>query len=73
MPSSTIMTRLSVPMSSTVAMPTEIWNSERRASRFSGRIGRCDIGERQIAQIDLRQLTGDERRDPLQRNDLQRL
>ena len=31
-PSSTIITRLSVPSSITAAMPTEIWKSDRRRS-----------------------------------------
>ena len=35
-PSSTIITRFSVPFSSTVAMPTDTWNSDRRSSRPSG-------------------------------------
>ena len=35
-PSSTIITRFSVPMSSTTAMPTETWNSDRRSSFASG-------------------------------------
>ena len=35
-PSSTIMTRLSVPLSSTTAMPTDTWNSARRSSRGRG-------------------------------------
>ena len=35
-PSSTIMTRLSVPLSSTTAMATETWNSDRRSRRPSG-------------------------------------
>ena len=35
-PSSTIMTRFSVPISSTTAMPTETWNSDRRSRRPSG-------------------------------------
>ena len=30
------MTRLSVPISSTIAMPTETWNSDSRSSRPSG-------------------------------------
>ena len=34
--SSTIMTRLRVPISSTKAMPTETWNSDKRSSRLSG-------------------------------------
>ena len=37
--SSTIITRLSVPISSTSAMPTETWNSDSRNSRDSGRSG----------------------------------
>ena len=36
-PSSTIITRFSVPVSSTIAMPTETWNSDRRSRRDSGR------------------------------------
>ena len=35
-PSSTIITRLSVPFSSTTAMPTETWNSDSRSRRPSG-------------------------------------
>ncbi len=38
MPSSTIITRFSVPISSTVAMPTVTWNSDSRSSRFSGSV-----------------------------------
>ena len=38
-PSSTIMTRLSVPTSSTRVMPTETWNRESRSRRRSGRSG----------------------------------
>ena len=38
-PSSTIITRLSVPTSSTRAMPTDTWNSDKRNSRDSGRSG----------------------------------
>ena len=38
-PSSTIITRLSVPTSSTNAMPTDTWNSARRSRRDSGRSG----------------------------------
>ncbi len=34
--SSTIITRLSVPISMTAAMPTVIWNSDRRNRRFKG-------------------------------------
>ena len=37
--SSTIITRLSVPTSSTSAMPTETWNSDKRSRRDSGRSG----------------------------------
>jgi hypothetical protein len=36
-PSSTIITRLSVPVTSTAAIPTEIWNSDSRSRRPSGR------------------------------------
>ena len=36
MPSSTIITRLSVPVSSTAAIPTDTWNSDSRSSRPSG-------------------------------------
>ena len=39
MPSSTIITRLSVPINSTVAMPTVTWNSDRRSRRDSGSCG----------------------------------
>ena len=35
-PSSTIITLLSVPFSKVRAIPTEIWNSDRRSSRPSG-------------------------------------
>ena len=35
-PSSTIITRFSVPMSSTAAMPTVTWNSESRSRRGIG-------------------------------------
>ena len=35
-PSSTIITRFSVPISSTAAIPTVTWNSDRRSSRPSG-------------------------------------
>ena len=38
-PSSTIMTRFSVPISSTTAMPTVTWNSDRRSSFPSGNSG----------------------------------
>ena len=38
-PSSTIITRFSVPISSTAAMPTETWNSDSRSSRPSGSSG----------------------------------
>ena len=38
-PSSTIITRFSVPISSTTAMPTETWNSDSRSSRPSGNSG----------------------------------
>jgi hypothetical protein len=38
-PSSTIITRFSVPFSSTIAMPTDTWNSDRRSSRPSGSSG----------------------------------
>jgi hypothetical protein len=38
-PSSTIITRLRVPTSSTSAMPTDTWNSDSRSSRDSGRSG----------------------------------
>ena len=37
--SSTIMTRLSVPISSTSAIPTETWNRDRRSSRDRGSSG----------------------------------
>ncbi len=37
--SSTIITRFSVPTSSTSAMPTEAWNSDSRSRRDSGRSG----------------------------------
>ena len=37
--SSTIITRFSVPISSTTAMPTETWNSDRRSRRPSGNSG----------------------------------
>jgi len=37
--SSTIITRLRVPTSSTRAMPTDTWNSDRRNRRGSGRSG----------------------------------
>jgi hypothetical protein len=36
-PSSTIITRLSVPTIKAVAMPTETWNSDKRSSRDSDR------------------------------------
>ena len=36
MPSSAIITRLSVPVSRTAAMPTDTWNSDRRRSWLSG-------------------------------------
>ena len=38
-PSSTTMTRLSVPVSSTMAMATETWNSDRRSRRGIGKSG----------------------------------
>ena len=38
-PSSTIITRFRVPISSTRAMPTETWNSDRRSSLDSGSSG----------------------------------
>ena len=38
-PSSTIMTRLSVPISSTTARPTETWNNDRRSRRPNGSSG----------------------------------
>src|SRR3990167_1665852 len=37
--SSTIITRFSVPTSSTSAMPTDTWNSDSRSKRLSGRSG----------------------------------
>ena len=39
MPSSTIITRLRVPLSSTSDNPTETWKSDRRRSRKSGSSG----------------------------------
>ena len=41
------MTRLSVPFSSTIAMPTETWNSDSRSSRPSGSSLRRRVGKRQ--------------------------
>ena len=38
-PSSTIITRFSVPISSTTAMPTVTWNSDSRSSRPIGSSG----------------------------------
>ncbi len=52
MPSSTIITRLSVPVSSTAAMPTDSWNSDRRSRRPSGSSVAGRIGERQEARAD---------------------
>ena len=44
-PSSRIITRFSVPTSSTRAMPTETWNSDSRSSRGSGRVRKSVNGE----------------------------
>ena len=46
-PSSTIMTRLSVPISSTTAMPTVTWNSDRRSRRPHRQLRRGGVGEGQ--------------------------
>ena len=46
-PSSTIITRFRVPSSSTVAMPTETWNSDSRSSWPSGRSFGGRVGEGQ--------------------------
>ena len=57
-PSSTIMTRFSVPFSSTSAMPTETWNSDRRSRRRKRQLGRRRVGERQEARAEQRSSRG---------------
>ena len=47
--SSTIITRLSVPISSTAAMPTVTWNSDSRSSRAERQFRRRRVRERQHA------------------------
>ena len=59
-PSSTIITRFSVPISSTVAMPTDTWNNDSRSSLRSGSLRRRRIGERQEPRAEFCQL-GDDR------------
>ena len=51
---STIITRLSVPTSSTRAMPTETWNKERRSNRDNGRSGEAASanGRNRVPRLD---------------------